>query len=123
MSVPHWHEAGSPAIDNERVRKAATLIHDVLAVEPVGGSLAIVFDEWNVADSDLDVADRFLTSQERLPGDAGERDASDAGWKESLTIQRSCLTALRFLSNDERLSALAMAEGLWFPDTPLDAKS
>jgi len=89
-----WDEAGRPQIQNARVRAAAESIGPVYQESPVGGNLHIVLDDWNVDDSDLDFC---------------ERDAENG----LTAAERECIDLFRQLSVPERMSALALQDGMW----------
>lgn len=83
-----WIDAGSPQIDNDLVRKLAK---GSLEINPYG-AFHIVVDDWNLEDGNIQfcMADDDCTESERL-------------WATEM------LTA----TEDERYSALALADGFW----------
>jgi len=89
-----WETAGSPRIETPEVHAAVACIDPVYDESAVGGHLHILLDDWNVDDDDLEFC---------------EKDA-DPG----LTVaEAACLAAFRLLTPDQRMSALALHDGLW----------
>ena len=104
-----WIEAGSPKIDNERVREAARLANELYEkVSPVGGPLHIQLDDYNL--------DCFNgpTLEEEDPYAWGlwEDELDD----EQKQLCRRTYQAFKVLTIDERYSALALDDGHWGPD-------
>lgn len=101
MCVSCWDEYGRPLIDTERTRAAAKLITD-LHEEPdgvVGGHFHIVTDDWNLGDDSI-----------RSCIDHSTRNVGGFG-DEQLAIERQLGDLLLTLTEVERASALAIAEG------------
>jgi hypothetical protein len=85
-----WEDEGCPAIDNDSVRKAAEAAHEL---DPFG-AFHIVVEDWNVDDGNIEFCMK-------------EDDATE----QELAWGRLLLS----MSFDERLSALALADGFWGP--------
>lgn len=86
-----WFDHGEPRIDNEGVRRAEATLGPLYDRHPVGGGLHVIMDDWNVRDSDI-----VFASENPLD-----------------EIERACLDAFRPLSEDERISALALNDRFW----------
>lgn len=91
-----YEEAGSPWVDNERVREAARLAARVYEFDCVGGNLHCMLDDDNIDDEF--VAQPFMQHiKESTP--------------EQLKAERACLAAYQALSEAERWSAQAILHG------------
>ena len=96
-----YQEAGKPAVINEKTKRAAELINEIYEQDDcgAGGYAHIVVDDWNLDDSDID----FCINE----ANKGEYDISEEGKLACL----NCLHFLKDLSEDERYSAMAIADG------------
>jgi hypothetical protein len=99
-----WDEEGSPAIDTPGVRLAASAVRELFVWCPVGGALHIVVDDWNVEDHHLTWC---LAPEQMTQYGADEPEGRAAEHFAGL--------ALLPLTEEERLSALALEEGFWSP--------
>lgn len=95
-----WEEAGSPQIDNPQVREAERLISELYEIHSAGGDLHIVLDDWNVGDNHLDFCFNVIDKDLKL-------DTHD----KSLHLQ--IYEKLKRMNEEERISALALCDGLW----------
>jgi hypothetical protein len=101
MCMSCWEREDSPTIDTPAVRRAAAAVRALHDEFCTGGYLHIVVDDWNLEDGNLNFCERVLRADEDRIGTAG------------LALHGNCLRALRPLSEEERSSALALAEGFW----------
>lgn len=107
-----WAVAGKPAIINDKVKLAVDLIKELYDTEDggVGGYGHIVFDDWNVDDSDIEYC---LTA------------ARGGGYEflcdECRSASLKALNMFKELTEEERYSALALADG--FISIPQDTPS
>lgn len=90
-----WEESGMPKLYDERVQDAVDAIDALYTKHCTGGALHIVTDDYNVKDHDLDHCEK--------------KDSND-------DLEVAAIAAFRALSERERLSALAIADGLWDPE-------
>jgi len=90
MCLGCWEEAGFPKIDNAQVRRAGELGGPIDGY----GGCHIVRADWNLDDGSLDFCHSYKTT-------------TDA--------ERVWLDLMRNLSEDERHSAMAIADGFWTP--------
>jgi hypothetical protein len=93
-------DKGSPSIINVKTLGVQPLISAVYDAASAGGRLHIALDDWNLDDGSLSFCDKLMHSP---PGD--EETA------EMISDQASCLVALQQMTEDERVSALAIFEG------------
>lgn len=97
MCIDCWQEAGCPTIRSEAIDRAVRAVHDLYEEHGTGGSLHIVTDDYNAADSYL----AFCVQWAKENG--GGFDA----------LERAAYDALLPLTEEERISALALHDGLW----------
>lgn len=100
-----WKDAGSPRMNNSKVRAAAELISAVYEHHDCGGGLHIILDDWNVENGHLEFCKGHLEDPKY------QGNPHDNVTTERLNAERSCLRALTHLTKDERLSALAIYYG------------
>ena len=95
-----WKEAGSPAIVNERTLAAAFLVNALERMPDggVGGHLHIVTDDWNLEDEHLSFCEANIDSGEHPYPPEQER------------LERQIIAAFLAMSEDERYSAMALAD-------------
>lgn len=100
MCYSCYEEAGKPAIINEKTKKAAELIIAIYIEDncDLGGYAHIVVDDWNLDDLSIDYCIGVANE--------GSSDITEEGKQACL----SCLNHLKTLSEDERYSAMALAE-------------
>jgi len=108
MCASCWIDAGRPQTDTPEIRGAAALVAPVYGFSCVGGNLHIVLDDWNLEDSHLDFCDEQIKKGGHTPIWGSEPDSP-----EQLEAEGKCLAAFRKLSEQDRYSAMALAEGLW----------
>lgn len=117
-----WAEAGSPRIDNEKVRAVQPLIAAVYKYSHVGGNLHIVLDDFNVRDRDLECCQKIIADGGVLKMPAGSvaflgvpagTPETDPVSGEQLHAELTCLEALRAMTVEERASAIALFDGFW----------
>ena len=116
-----WEEGGTPQIDNEKVRAAVALVEAVYDHSCVGGNLHIVLDDWNIEDHSLEFCSYCIDHGGVMPPDqcnevhesyqAEKRAHPDP--PEQLAVERVCCDAFMAMTEDERLSALALCHELW----------
>lgn len=94
-----WAQEGRPQIDNAGVRGAAQAAVVLFSLCGDGGRLHTLVDDWNVDEEHI----QFCEAELHEAGDYLDVD----------TAERACLAAFKVLSRDERLSALALADGYW----------
>lgn len=99
MCINCYIEAGSPKIVNEKVLEAARLIQQLYETENggAGGYGHIVFDDWNVDDSDIDFCINQIAADQSIVDNQECRIASQAA-----------LLSFKELAIGERYSALAL---------------
>lgn len=100
MCVECWERQGSPTFWNERVAETVQAIGELYLMEPVGGPLHSVVDDWNL--------DGFI---EPYPVEAYDPD-------QQAEVDELCTRIagmLNGLSMDERHSALAFHDGYATP--------
>ena len=99
MCTSCWAEYGSPTIDSDEIRKAALLICQLHESEIVGGMLHVQLDDFNIDGSLFENPfDDFLLE---LHG------------REPLDVEVEIAEVMNALSDEERASALALANGYW----------
>lgn len=96
-----FYLAGAPRTINKNVRKAASLVEKIYEWSLVGGNAHVVVDDWNCEDDHID----------RCLNNTLSENVHGAG-KKQLAVERAALKALRKLSFDERITALALKEGI-----------
>jgi hypothetical protein len=101
-----WKEAGSPQVDNEQVRQAASLVEELYEFTPVGGPWHIVTDDWNTEDRHV----AFCVGEIE---DGRHAEMAGRG-KEISQLLGQLLPAM---SEEERVSALALERGFWAPSS------
>jgi len=84
-----WDEAGQPSMDTPGVQLAVRLIGEVYEESWAGGNLHIVVDDWNTEQEHLDWCGTVITTE----------------------AERRCHKVLNELTEDERMSALALHDG------------
>lgn len=112
-----WQEYGSPQIDNDKVREVARLVRVLYRDldQTTGGMLHVQLDDFNIED-------HFWTHDDENPQERvfapylitlHERQPFEVEW---LIVEQ-----MAALSEIERASALALADGYWgdLPDRPL----
>lgn len=77
------------------------LIERVYEYSSVGGNLHIAVDDWNLEDEHLESCAEFI-EESVTEGEAG---------KEQISAERACLSSLKMMTLDERVSAVAIADG------------
>jgi len=95
-----YKEYGSPAIITKTTQHVANLVAKVYEFSSVGGNAHVVIDDYNIEDDHIDWCLR-----EGLSSNVHEHD------EKQLAIEKELLEALRLLSIDERVSALAIHDG------------
>ena len=110
MCYSCWDNYGKSIIDTPAVREAAAAVHEVYVYSCAGGNLHIVLDDWNVEGGNL------AFCQEKI---------SEGGYEgctaEQLAVEQRCLDIFKKLTEEERASALALADGYWEPEgVPID---
>jgi hypothetical protein len=113
-----WVEAGSPCINTLQVRYAAEC-KNRLYEHPrgcVGAALHIFTDDWNVDDSSLRFCGTHIGRIEREAKEDPTNGPEDlARYAELTELEQACFDAFMPLTEDERVSALALGR---FWDTP-----
>lgn len=101
MCIGCYEDAGSPAIINEKTKKAAELIQAIYSHEYgcVGGTAHIVVDDWNLSDEDIDWCIEHSKTD-------------DYYCKELVKLCVDCLIYLKTLTLDERHSTMAISNGI-----------
>jgi hypothetical protein len=94
-----WMESGKPNIRNERVERAAKAVTALYGEHFAGGKMHIVTDDWNCEDSNVAFCADLIAKE-------GGDD-----------LEKECLAAFQALSDDERVSALALEHG-WLDNDP-----
>lgn len=98
-----WYEYGLPKIDTPAVRAAADTIRAVYNAPGglAGGNLHIVIDDYNVEDEHLEFC--------------AARHAEHVGTDDPALVdaEARCIDALRPLTEEERVSAIALCDGYW----------
>lgn len=92
MCINCWIQAGRPMIRNEAVETCAAMIDGYCDRVPGGGYAHIVVEDWNLEDGNIDCCLKAANGDD-------EEGVIDV------------LLALRALSEDERYSAMAIADG------------
>lgn len=100
MCINCWKEAGSPSIDNEKVRTAIRLINALYELHSAGGLGHVVFDDWNVLLAEGCVID------------CDDPDALKNVDADTAEMSRVALVYFCNLSEHERYSTLAQRDGL-----------
>lgn len=117
-----WEESDKVQIDNEKVRAAVPLIEAVYDLACTGGNLHIVLDDWNVEDGNLDFCDQCIKGKGVMPLDGStfpahlrynEEKRLNPDPPEQLAAERACCDAFMAMTEDERLSALALHSKFW----------
>lgn len=101
-----WIEAGSPAIDNAKVRTAVRLINALYELHSAGGMGHVVFDDWNVELTKSCILDCYDADLECYDADATKNVDDDV-----VEMSRVALEYFELLTTDERYSALAQRDG------------
>jgi hypothetical protein len=99
MCCGRYQEAGSPKIDNEKVRRLAALKP---AIDEFG-HLHIIVDDWNLEDSHIKFCRREVEQNSK---NESERERQE---------EREFLDLMATMSLDERYSAFAIEGGCWVP--------
>lgn len=99
MSSEEWDERGRPDDWNPKVKRALELIRAVYEIEPVGGPLHVILDDWNIEDGDVTQAERT----EYVPASFVEPDEAE----EVRTAVAELVPLLAEMTVNERASALA----------------
>src|ERR1039458_2970887 len=86
---------GAPKILTERTKAAAALVTEVYDWGGLGGNAQTVIDDWNVDNQSINHCLPKIEEDKKSP-------------PERLQKEEDCLEALRHLTLDERLSALAI---------------
>jgi len=117
-----WEECEKPKIDNEKVRAAVPLIAAVYELACTGGNLHIVLDDWNIEDGNLEFCSQCINGAGVMPLKGSTVDAhlrynedkrANPDPPEQLAAERACCDAFMAMTEDERLSALALYDGYW----------
>lgn len=104
-----WERYGSPKITNYRVIKAVVCIGLLYELCPVGARLHIVTDDYNVSDGDLGYCiKRIEDDPEFWKEDNWDGEGSCISGEEQYIIEMNCANALVDLTEEERMSAIAL---------------
>lgn len=97
-----YEDAGCPKIKSQKTVKAASLISAVYDCEygGVGGYGHIVFDDWNIGDSNIDSCIEEASEGKYFDGEEEIKVAS-----------LEALVFFKTLTEEERYSALAIQDG------------
>jgi hypothetical protein len=86
---------------------AAGLIRELYEFDCVGGCAHIVTDDWNLEDDNIEYCLNYCKGE-----DAKERyENEDAEFL--IGLAETALEALKFMTEPERASAIALAHGYW----------
>lgn len=100
MCYACWTEEGQPKIVSEKTRRAASLIGEVYRHRGAGGNLHIVVDDWNHEEENVQwCLERILENTNNDP-------------EEQIKAEKECAEFLLTLTDEERLSALAIHDKL-----------
>lgn len=91
-----WEDAGSPQIVNDNTLAAAKLITELYEHNGVGGNLHIITDDYNVDSGNVAFCREWLASH------GCDED------REQNAIEEKLLDLLEPMSEDERMSAVAL---------------
>lgn len=86
-----------PAIVSERTRAAAVLIARVFELHGTGGNLHVEIDDWNLDDEFFVEFKPWMVKEDMRQGQA--------------EAEMACFLALKEMSLDERVSAMALHDG------------
>lgn len=97
MCYACYEKAGAPHIVNDTTRQVMELGHEVLRLNPKGGNLRILFDDWALNKNDLMWCLRWVhdSSQTEYP-------------KESIVAELAFAEAMWALTMLERASVMGM---------------
>lgn len=97
MCYECWEGAGRPVIDTPHVRAAVSATNALYDAHLSGGGMHIVTDDWNCDDESVAFCGRWID----------ENNGDD--------LERACHAAFSLLTESERYSALAIANGFFDP--------
>lgn len=109
MCYSCWEGAGKPRIDNEKTRALPALVEEVYEHNGVGGNLHVVLDDWNLDDHNLAFCEEQIAKGGYVSSDWPDEPHST----EQLAAEFLCLQALKAMTEEERYSGLALAQGMW----------
>jgi hypothetical protein len=97
-----WADYGYAQIDTPAVREVAALIRQLYEdeCEITGGMLHIQLDDWNIDDCFFE-------------GEVFEPYLIELHERQPLQVERDIVERMRVMTEDERASALALAEDRW----------
>jgi hypothetical protein len=99
MCLGCYEEAGKPKIYNDKVKEAVNLIKEVYEHSCVGGNLHVQIDDYNLSD-DFFKDEEMEVYDENAPA-------------EQIAIERQLYALLRIMTEQERVSAVALYDGFW----------
>lgn len=95
-----YEEEGKPALLTDKTRAAAALIKELYLSHVVGGYLHIVTDDMNC---EQDHIDSCIKNMDKTGGRWLDYEPTD--------IERRCGAALQDMTDEERISSIAIWEG------------
>jgi hypothetical protein len=100
MCTECWEEYGEPMLRSPEIERTAELVKAVYdhPEGSMGGDLHIVLDDWNIETEHIEFC-------------AGEIGRNDRASPELLAIESELVDLLLPMSEEERASALGLAEG------------
>jgi hypothetical protein len=117
-----WEGHDKPTIDTPLVRAAAVAAADVYEYSGAGGNLHIVLDDWNVEDSNLEFCSACIDGAGVMPLEGSDHPAhlrynderrANPDPPDQLAVERQCCDLFQQMTEEERVSALALFEGFW----------
>lgn len=97
-----WHQEGAPQIEHPRNDDVKRMFDAVYSADPCGGNLHIVLDDMNLDNDDVEYC-----LKESIPGNYANLPA------EVNAIEKELGELLLTMTQQERYSAIAYAEGWW----------